>query len=407
MGYDIEKIRSDFPALSGQVHGNKPLIYLDNAATTQKPLQMIEAEAMAYKERNANIHRGVHYLSQQATQAHEDARAHIARFINAAEPAEVLFTRGTTEGINLIASTYCPTFMQAGDEVIISHMEHHSNIVPWQMMETRLGIKLRVVSVKSDGTLDMEDYRAAFSDKTKLVSIAFASNVMGTINPVRELAQIAHSHGVPIMIDAAQAIAHRKIDVQDLDVDFLAFSGHKIYGPTGIGVLYGKREWLDQLPPYQGGGEMIQKVSFSGTTFNELPYKYEAGTPDFIGSVALSESIKYIEAIGMEQIQEHEESLLRYATERLTEIKGLKIYGTAPDKEAVISFLVEGVHPYDLGVLLDQQGIAIRTGHHCAQPLMERFGIEGTARISFALYNTKAEIDTFMKALNRALTLLR
>ncbi len=407
MEYNIQAVRADFPILSTTIKGKCPLVYLDNAATTQKPQQMIDAVSEAYKERNANIHRGVHTLSQQATAAHEEARTHIARFINAREPAEVLFTRGTTEGINMVASIFCASQMQSGDEVIVSGMEHHSNIVPWQLQGVSRGIKLRVAPFSEDGIMDMEAFRDMVSERTKLVSICYASNVMGTINPVAEVIAFAHSKGIPVLVDAAQAIAHRKMDVQALDVDFLAFSGHKIYGPTGIGALYGKREWLDKLPPYHGGGEMIQHVSWEETTYNELPYKYEAGTPDFIGSVGLSASIKYLELLGMDQILKHEEKLLRYATDQMLQIDGLRIYGTAPQKEAVISFLVEGVHPYDLGVLLDQQGIAIRTGHHCAQPLMKSLGIEGTARVSFALYNTKEEVDLFIKALHRSLDILR
>lgn len=407
MAYNIESIRGDFPALGLKIRDKYPLVYFDNAATTQKPKQMMECESWSYTHCNANIHRGVHTLSQKATLAHEAARVCLANFINAREEAEVLFTRGTTEGINMVSSIFCGSQMVEGDEVIVSAMEHHSNIVPWQIEAERRGIKVRVVPCSDEGVLDMGDYSSLFNERTKLVSICYASNVLGTVNPVSELVDIAHTHGVPVLLDAAQAVAHRKIDVQALDVDFLAFSGHKLYGPTGIGVLYGKREWLDKLPPYHGGGEMIQHVSWEGTTYNELPYKYEAGTPDFVGSVALAESVRYLEGIGMDNIQAYEEDLLKYATQSMQEIEGLKIYGTAPDKEAVISFLVDGVHPYDLGVLLDQQGIAIRTGHHCAQPLMQRLGIEGTARVSFGLYNTKEEIDIFIKALRRALSILR
>lgn len=403
---DMDKIRADFPALKEKIHKDVPLIYLDNAATTQRPIRMLEAMEEAYIKRNANIHRGVHHLSQQATLAHEEARDYVARFINAKESAEVLFVRGTTEGINLVASTYCPTFMKEGDEVIITEMEHHSNIVPWQIAETRLSIKLRVVPISEKGEMDFDVFRSMLGPKTKLVSLCFASNVLGTINPVKEVIDEAHKHNVPVLVDAAQAVAHRRINVQALDADFLAFSGHKVYGPTGIGVLYGKRRWLDQLPPYQGGGEMIEKVSFRGTTFNEIPFKFEAGTPDFIGSVALMEGMRYIEEIGFDKIQAHEEELLEYATEQLKTIEGLRIYGEAGEKEAVISFLIQNIHPYDLGVLLDRQGIAIRTGHHCAQPLMERYGIDGTARVSFAIYNTKEEIDTLMKALKRAVSML-
>ncbi|MDN4753070.1 cysteine desulfurase [Porphyromonadaceae bacterium W3.11] len=404
---NIDKIRADFPALGERIYNGIPLVYLDNAATTQRPTQVVERMNEAYYRRNANIHRGVHFLSQKATEAHEEARTYVANFINARESAEVLFVRGTTEGINLIASTFCPAFMKEGDEVIISEMEHHSNIVPWQMAETRMGIKLKVVPIHDNGELDLDAYRAAFSDKTKLVSICFASNVLGTVNPIKDIVKEAHKHDVPVMIDAAQAIAHRQIDVQDLDVDFLAFSAHKAYGPTGVGVLYGKREWLDKLPPYQGGGEMIEHVSFAGTTFNELPFKFEAGTPDFLGSVGLMEGLRYIENIGFDALQAHEKALLEYATEELQKISGLKIYGTAAEKEAVISFLIDGIHPYDLGVLLDRQGIAIRTGHHCAQPLMERYGIDGTARVSFAVYNTKEEVDFLIKALHRAIPMLQ
>lgn len=406
MSYNIEKIRADFPALDIKIHDKYPLIYLDNAATTQKPKQMLDAEYIAYTTRNANIHRGVHTLSQQATMAHENAREVIAKFINARESAEVLFTRGTTEGINMVASIFCSSQMQAGDEVILSAMEHHSNIVPWQLQAEARGIEIKVVPCFDNGELDMEAMKSMFTERTKLVSICYASNVLGTVNPVKEIIALAHANGVPVLLDAAQAIAHRKVDVTDLDVDFLAFSGHKIYGPTGIGVLYGKREWLEKLPPYHGGGEMIQHVSWEKTTYNELPYKYEAGTPDFINSVALAESINYLSNIGLDKIQAYESMLLSYATEQMLGIEGLKIYGTSANKEAVISFLVEGVHPYDLGVLLDQQGVAIRTGHHCAQPLMQRFGIEGTARISFGLYNTKQEVDSFIKALKKSLIIL-
>lgn len=404
---DINKIREDFPGLEASIYNGVPLVYLDNAATSQRPKQVIEAMEKAYYYKNANIHRGVHYLSQKATEAHEEARQYVASFIHAREAAEILFVRGTTEAINLVASTFCPEFMKAGDEVIVSEMEHHSNIVPWQLAASRWGIKLKVVSMLDNGELDLESYHAAFSEKTKLVSICFASNVLGTINPVKEIAKIAHDHNVPILLDAAQAIAHRPIDVQELDVDFLALSAHKAYGPTGIGVLYGKREWLDKLPPYQGGGEMIEHVSFSKTTFNELPFKFEAGTPDFIGSIGLMEGLKYISSIGFSNIQAHEGELLHYATELLKEIPELKIFGEAQEKEAVISFLINGIHPYDLGVLLDRQGVAIRTGHHCAQPLMERLKIDGTARVSFGIYNTKDDIEKLMKALHRAIPMLQ
>ena len=409
---EIEKIRNLFPGLQQDIYPGVPLTYLDNGATTQRPRPMVEAMTEAYYMRNANIHRGVHRLSQLATEAHEAARQYVASFLNAREAAEILFVRGTTEAINLLASTYTLRFMQPGDEVILSEMEHHSNIVPWQLMASQRGIELKVIPLSESeglekGVLDMEAYRAAFSERTKLVALTYASNVLGTINPAEEIIAEAHWHGVPVLLDAAQAIAHRPIDVQALGVDFLAFSAHKAYGPTGMGVLYGKREWLDQLPPYHGGGEMIAHVSFSGTTFNELPFKFEAGTPDFLGSIGLQAGLQLIEEVGFEAIQKHETELLRYATEQLKQIEGLTIYGEAEEKEAVISFLVEGVHHYDLGVLLDRQGVAIRTGHHCAQPLMERLGIEGTDRVSLALYNTKEDIDHLMEAMHRALKILR
>lgn len=407
MPFNVEQVRKDFPALQQKIYKDKPLVYFDNAATTQKPKVVLDAMNEAYTMRNANIHRGVHYLSRETTEAHEAARATVAQFIGAAEPAEVLFTRGTTESINLVASTFCPTFMEAGDEVIVSRMEHHSNIVPWQMMAQRLGIRLRVVEISKEGVLDLEDYKRAFGGKTKLVALTYASNTLGTLNPMPELIRIAHEHEVPVMVDAAQVVAHRPIDVQTLDADFLAFSGHKVYGPTGIGVLYGKRRWLDALPPYQGGGEMIERVSFeNGTTFNELPYKYEAGTPDFVGSVGLAAALQYIQSIGWEEVMAHETDLLEYGTARLSEIPGIRFIGTAPEKEAVISFLIGEIHPYDLGQLLDQLGVALRTGHHCTQPLMDFLGITGTARASFALYNTRSEIDYFIDSLHRILPML-
>ncbi|MDO5035470.1 MAG: cysteine desulfurase [Porphyromonas sp.] len=404
---DLKKIRADFPALHQTIYKSTQLVYLDNAATTQKPQVVLDTISEAYTSRNANIHRGVHYLSREATAAHEDARTAVATFINAQEPAEVLFTRGTTESINLVATTFAQRFMQPGDEVIVSRMEHHSNIVPWQMLEQSAGIKLRVVPFSEEGVLDIESYKESFNEKTKLVSLCYASNVLGTINPIKKLVEIAHQHGVPLMADAAQAVAHRPVDVQDLGVDFLAFSGHKLYGPTGIGVLYGKRKWLEELTPYQGGGEMIERVNFErGTTYNELPYKFEAGTPDFVGSVALAAAIRYLQEIGWETIMRHERDLLEYATDRLSQIPNLRIYGTAEQKEAVISFLIDQVHPYDVGALLDKQGVALRTGHHCTQPLMEHYGITGTLRASFALYNTREEVDAFIHALERAIALL-
>ncbi len=403
MAMDVERLREDFPALRDTIYKEVPLVYLDNAATTQRPQCVIDRLAEGYLHANANIHRGVHYLSRVATEAHEAARETAARFIHAREAAEVVFTRGTTDGINTVADTYCRAFMQPGDEVIVSTMEHHSNIVPWQLQ----GAKLRVIPISDEGELDMEAYEKLFSPRTKMVAVTALSNVLGTVNPVREIVDIAHAHGVPCLIDAAQAIAHRPVDVQAWDCDFLTFSGHKIYGPTGIGVLYGKREWLERIPPYQGGGEMIDHVSFDHTTYADLPYKFEAGTPDFIGSLGLETALKYVSEIGIYEIQSHERELIDYCTSEMKQIEGMRIYGTAPGKESVISFLVDGVHPYDLGTLLDHLGIALRTGHHCAQPLMERYGITGTARVSFALYTTREEVDTFIAGLRRVLPMLR
>lgn len=403
MAMDVERLREDFPALRDTIYKEVPLVYLDNAATTQRPQCVIDRLAEGYLHANANIHRGVHYLSRVATEAHEAARETAAHFIHAREAEEVVFTRGTTDGINTVADTYCRAFMQPGDEVIVSTMEHHSNIVPWQLQ----GAKLRVIPISDEGELDMEAYERLFSPRTKMVAVTALSNVLGTVNPVREIVDIAHAHGVPCLIDAAQAIAHRPVDVQAWDCDFLTFSGHKIYGPTGIGVLYGKREWLERIPPYQGGGEMIDHVSFDHTTYADLPYKFEAGTPDFIGSLGLETALKYVSEIGIDEIQSHERELIDYCTSEMEQIEGMRIYGTAPGKESVISFLVDGVHPYDLGTLLDHLGIALRTGHHCAQPLMERYGITGTARVSFALYTTRDEVDTFIAGLRRVLPMLR
>lgn len=400
---DVERLREDFPALRDTIYKEVPLIYLDNAATTQRPQCVIDRLEEGYLHANANIHRGVHYLSRVATEAHEAARETAARFIHAREAAEVVFTRGTTDGINTVADTYCRAFMQPGDEVIVSTMEHHSNIVPWQLQ----GAKLRVIPISDEGELDMEAYERLFTPRTKMVAVTALSNVLGTVNPVREIVDIAHAHGVPCLIDAAQAIAHRPVDVQAWDCDFLTFSGHKIYGPTGIGVLYGKREWLERIPPYQGGGEMIDHVSFDHTTYADLPYKFEAGTPNFIGSLGLETALKYVSEIGIDEIQSHERELIDYCTSEMEQIEGMRIYGTAPGKESVISFLIDGVHPYDLGTLLDHLGIALRTGHHCAQPLMERYGITGTARVSFALYTTREEVDTFIAGLRRVLPMLR
>ena len=403
MAMDVERLREDFPALRDTIYKEVPLVYLDNAATTQRPQCVIDRLAEGYLHANANIHRGVHYLSRVATEAHEAARETAARFIHAREAAEVVFTRGTTDGINTVADTYCRAFMQPGDEVIVSTMEHHSNIVPWQLQ----GAKLRVIPISDEGELDMEAYERLFSPRTKMVAVTALSNVLGTVNPVREIVDIAHAHGVPCLIDAAQAIAHRPVDVQAWDCDFLTFSGHKIYGPTGIGVLYGKREWLERIPPSQGGGEMIDHVSFDHTTYADLPYKFEAGTPDFIGSLGLETALKYVSEIGIDEIQSHERELIDYCTSEMEQIEGMRIYGTAPGKESVISFLIDGIHPYDLGTLLDHLGIALRTGHHCAQPLMERYGITGTARVSFALYTTRDEVDTFIAGLRRVLPMLR
>ena len=398
--YDIQKIREDFPILDREVYG-KPLIYLDNGATTQKPRQVVEAITDEYYSVNANVHRGVHFLSQQATELHEASRETVRRFINARSSNEIVFTRGTTESINLLASSFADSQMKEGDEVIVSVMEHHSNIVPWQLQAARKGIVLKVIPMNDRGELLLDEYEKLFSERTKLVSFAHVSNVLGTVNPAKEMIATAHAHGVPVLIDGAQSVPHMKVDVQDLDADFFAFSGHKIYGPTGVGVLYGKEEWLDKLPPYQGGGEMIQSVSFEKTTFNELPFKFEAGTPDYIGTTALAKALDYVSAIGMENIAAHEHELTLYAMQRLKEINGMRIFGEAEHKTSVISFLVGNIHHLDMGTLLDRLGIAVRTGHHCAQPLMIRMGIEGTVRASFGLYNTKEEIDMLAAGIER------
>lgn len=397
---DIQAIRNDFPILSRKVY-DKDLIYFDNAATTQKPRCVVEKIEDGYYNVNANIHRGVHFLSQAATEAHEEARKTVRQFINARQANEIVFTRGTTESINLIASSFTDAFMREGDEVIISEMEHHSNIVPWQLLAARKGIAIKVVPVTEKGELDMAAFRSLFSEKTKLVSLTHVSNVLGTINPVKEIIEVAHSRNVPVLIDGAQAVPHLKVDVQELDADFYVFSGHKIYGPTGIGVLYGKEEWLNRMPPYQGGGEMIATVSFEKTTFGELPFKFEAGTPDYIGSTALARALQYVSSIGIEAIAAYEDELLKYATARLQEIKGVRIFGTSNRKGAVLSFLVGDIHHYDMGMLLDRFGVAVRTGHHCAQPLMQKLGVEGTVRASFSFYNTREEIDVFIEAVKR------
>lgn len=390
--------RADFPILTQTVYG-KPLVYLDNAATTQKPRQVIEAMTEEYYTVNANVHRGVHRLSQLATDLHEHSRETVRQFLGARSTREIIFTRGTTESINLVASCY-GELLQEGDEVILSEMEHHSNIVPWQLLEKRRGIRLRVIPITDEG-LQLDAYEQLFTPRTRLVSVTHVSNVLGTVNPVRRLIDIAHAHDVPVLIDAAQSVPHMPVDVQALDCEFLAFSGHKVYGPTGIGVLYGKEAWLDRLPPYQGGGEMIGHVSFEGTTFNELPFKYEAGTPDFVGTTGLAAALRYVQQIGMEQIAAHEAQLTQYALEQLRTIPDMRIIGEAPERGSVISFLVGNIHPFDMGTLLDRLGIAVRTGHHCAQPLMQRLGIEGTLRASFALYNTMEEVDALVAAVKR------
>ena len=397
---DIHKIREDFPILSREIYG-KPLVYLDNGATTQKPRVVIDSIVDEYYSVNANVHRGVHYLSQQATELHEGSRETMRRFINAKSTNEIIFTRGTTESLNLVVSSFGEAFMNEGDEVIISVMEHHSNIVPWQLLQTRKGIKIKVVPMNDKGELLLDEYEKLFTERTKIVSIMQVSNVLGTINPIKEMIATAHKHGVPFMVDAAQSIPHMKVDVQDLDADFLVFSGHKVYAPTGVGVLYGKEEWLDKLPPYQGGGEMIKHVSFEKTTFNELPFKFEAGTPDYIGTTGFATALDYVMGLGIDNIAAHEHMLTEYATKRLKEIPGIRIFGEAEHKSSVVSFLLGDIHHFDLGTLLDRLGIATRTGHHCAQPLMQRLGIEGTIRASFAVYNTKEEVDALVDGILR------
>lgn len=397
---NIEEIRKDFPILSRTVY-NRPLVYLDNAATTQKPRAVVEAMTEEYYSVNANVHRGVHYLSQQATELHEQARGNVQNFINARSEAEIIFTRGTTESLNLVAFSFGEAFLKEGDEVLVSVMEHHSNIVPWQMLRERKGIVLKVVPMTDEGEIDLETYKSLFSPRTRLVCIAHVSNVLGTVNPVKEMAAIAHAHGAKVLVDGAQSVPHRRVDVQDIGCDFLTFSGHKIYGPTGIGVLYGREELLEKMPPYQGGGEMIARVSFEKTTYERLPFKFEAGTPDFVGSHALAVALDYVRGIGQDIIAAHEADLTRYAMEQMSRIPGMKIYGTAREKDAVISFNVGDIHPLDLGTLLDRLGIAIRTGHHCAQPLMARCGVESMARASFALYNTRAEVDALVAGIDR------
>lgn len=400
MSYNVEEIRQDFPILQREVYG-RPLIYLDNAATTQKPRSVVEAISNEYFSTNANVHRGVHFLSQKATDLHEAARERVRQFINARSTAEVLFTRGTTESLNLVASSFGEAFLKEGDEVIVSVMEHHSDIVPWQLLRERKGIVIRVIPMDDSGRLDLEAYERLFSERTRLVCVAHVSNVLGTVNPVKQMVATAHAHGAYMLVDGAQSIPHFKVDVQDLDCDFLTFSGHKIYGPTGIGVLYGRESLLEKMPPYQGGGEMIARVTFEHTTYERLPYKFEAGTPDYVGTHALAAAIDYVEALGMDEIAAHERRLTQYAMERLGAIKDMHLYGTTPDKDAVVAFNVGNIHPLDLGTLLDRLGIAIRTGHHCAQPLMQRCGVEGMARASFALYNTMDEIDRLAEGIER------
>lgn len=397
---NIESIRADFPILTQTVH-NRPLVYLDNAATTQKPWSVIQKIEEGYTKQNANVHRGVHFLSQMATEAHEAARVTVQQFLGAAHAHEIIFTRGTTESINLVASSFGETFLKQGDEVIVSEMEHHSNIVPWQLLQQRKGIIIKVIPFNEAGELDLQAYASLFSDRTKLVAVNHVSNVLGTINPVQQIIQIAHHNNVPVLIDGAQSVPHIAVNVQELDADFYVFSGHKIYGPTGMGVLYGKEKWLDAMVPYQGGGEMIAQVSFEKTTFNELPYKFEAGTPDFIGSTALAEAIRYVQNIGMDQIAAYETYLLNYATDKLQQLGDVRFFGTSSHKSAVISMQVGNIHHYDMGTLLDKLGIALRTGHHCAQPIMQHFGIEGTLRASFALYNTTQEIDALVAGVQR------
>lgn len=401
----IEEIRKDFPILEEKIY-NKPLIYFDNGATTQKPRCVVDRIEFAYYHLNANIHRGVHYLSQKATEAHETARSKVAAFLGAAKREEIIFTRGTTEAINLVAFSFGEAFCKTGDEVIISVMEHHSNIVPWQMLCERKGMKLRVIPMNDKGELKLDEFEKLINNKTRIISVTHVSNVLGTINPVKEIIRIAHNKNIPVLIDGAQAVPHISVNVQDIDADFYVFSGHKIYAPTGIGVLYGKEKWLNAIPPYQGGGEMIKTVTFEKTIYNELPFKFEAGTPDYIGSTALAQALEYVESIGIQNIAQYEHELTTYAISRLSEIDGIRFFGTSNNKSAVISFLAGNIHPYDMGMLLDKLGIAVRTGHHCAQPLSDSLGIPGTVRVSFAFYNTKEEIDRFVETLKRVVMML-
>ncbi len=403
---NIEEIRSDFPILSTTVYG-KPLIYLDNGATTEKPKCVVEEMTKIYYTTNANVHRGVHYLSQQATDLAEESRVVVQQFINAKHSHEIIFTRGTTESINLVAHSFCRQFCNEGDEIIISAMEHHANIVSWQLQEPIRGIKLKVIPINDKGELMLDEMEKLISPKTRLISVTHVSNVLGTVNPVDQITVIAHKHNIPVLIDAAQSVQHMTLDVQKLDCDFLVFSGHKVYGPNGVGVLYGKEKWLNQMPPYQGGGEMIKTVSFKETTFNELPFKFEAGTPDYPGVIALATALKYIKNIGLDSIKAYEDELLRYCTDELLKIEGLRIYGTSDKKSSVISFLVDNIHHYDMGMLLDKMGIAVRTGHHCAQPLMDELGVDGTVRASLAFYNTKEEIDQLVMGVKKVASMFR
>ena len=396
-----DELRKDFPILARTLYNKYPLVYLDNGATTQKPRKVVESMAEEYYNVNANVHRGVHFLSQQATELHESSRETVRRFLNARSASEIIFTRGTTESINLVSQCFGQAFMREGDEVIISELEHHSNIVSWQLLQARKGIRIRVIPITDEGELCLDEYERLFNERTRIVSVAHVSNVLGTINPVREIIRIAHAHNVPVLLDGAQSAPHFKVDVQELDCDFFAFSGHKIYGPTGIGVLYGKEQWLDRIPPYMGGGEMIKSVSFEHTTFNELPYKFEAGTPDYVATTGLAQALDYVTSIGMDRIEKHERQLTEYAMSRMREIEGMRIFGPRTNHDAVISFLVGDIHHLDMGTLLDRLGIAIRTGHHCAEPLMRRLGIEGTCRASFALYNTMHEVDVLVEGIER------
>lgn len=405
IGLDVETIRKDFPILQTKVHG-QPLVYFDNAATSQKPLVVLKAIEEYYKETNSNVHRGVHYLSNKATNEFEASRKTIAAHLNASHE-EIIFTRGTTEAINLVAFSYGEAFVKSGDEIIISHMEHHSNIVPWQMLCERKNATLKVIPITQEGELKMEEFKKMFSSKTKLVAVTHVSNTLGTINPVEEIIEAVHAKNIPVLLDGAQAVPHMKIDVKKLDVDFYCFSGHKIFGPTGIGILYGKSKWLKQMPPYQGGGEMIKEVTLEKTTYNEPPLRFEAGTPNIEASIVLAKAIDYMNSIGLDKIAKHEHDLLLYATEKLEKIEGLKIIGTAKHKTSVISFVMEGIHPSDIGILLDKQGVAVRTGHHCTQPLIDFYKIPGTVRASFSFYNTFEEIDIFVKALNKAISMLK